>query len=174
MRASCYGPGARGLPVNVRVNAHILPRTRLMHTHTHTHKHTDIRARTRSSTNVYAMVTAIYHRTSRVITWRATRERISHLAANGICFLPPAAFPRLVHSILHDRARPLCGEAARMSSLICARMTRRMFHRWSERDEGEISKMPRQLDVRCSMNGHSLRLVIANINLQNGQLRRGD
>lgn len=36
MRASCYGPGARGLPVNVRVNAHILPRTRLMHTHTHT------------------------------------------------------------------------------------------------------------------------------------------
>lgn len=66
MRASCYGPGARGLPVNVRVNAHILPRTRLMHTHTHIH--TDIRARTRSSTNVYAMVTAIYHRTSRVIT----------------------------------------------------------------------------------------------------------
>jgi len=47
------------------------------------------------------MVTAIYHRTSRVITWRATRGRISHLAANGICFLPPAAFPRLVHSILH-------------------------------------------------------------------------
>lgn len=39
MRASCYGPGARGLPVNVRVNAHILPRTHLMHTYTQTRAH---------------------------------------------------------------------------------------------------------------------------------------
>lgn len=69
MRASCYGPGARGLPVNVRVNAHIIPRTRLMHTHTRIRANTQLyAARTRSSTNVYAMVTAIYHRTSRVIT----------------------------------------------------------------------------------------------------------
>lgn len=77
------------------------------------------------------MVTAIYHRTSRVITWRATRGRISHLAANGICFLPPAAFPRLVHSILHDRGHCAAGSGggARVWARSFTRlaMTRRNF-----------------------------------------------
>jgi len=53
MRASCYGPGARGLPVNVRVNAHILPRTRLMHTHTHIHTNTQIYARVLAHLRTY-------------------------------------------------------------------------------------------------------------------------
>lgn len=39
---------------------------------------------------------------------RATRSCISHLAANGICFLPLAAFPRLLHAILYTFSQPLC------------------------------------------------------------------
>lgn len=47
MRASCYSPGARGLPVNVRVNAHIFPHTFYIHIHTHTpHTDTFVRLRT--------------------------------------------------------------------------------------------------------------------------------
>lgn len=97
----------------------------------------------RSLASVYAMVTAIYHRTSRVITWRATRGRISHLAANGICFLPPAAFPRLVHSILHDRARPLCTTLNRVTEKprSFVRGWRDESSAWGGRVD-EISKMP--------------------------------
>lgn len=114
----------------------------------------------RARTSVYAMVTAIYHRTSRVITWRATRGRISHLAANGICFLPPAAFPRLVHSILRDRARPLCptlaeNSRARMISLVYAAMTRRILRRCKREKDVEISDICHD---KCGKTGPGAKL----------------
>lgn len=46
-------------------------------------------------------------RASRVVTWRgATRGRISHLAANGICFLPLAPFPRAPSTRYFANGRP--------------------------------------------------------------------
>jgi hypothetical protein len=114
------------------------------------------RAAQRGRAGVYTIVTAIYHRTSRVITWRATRGRISHLAANGICFLPPAAFPRLVHAILRDRAlaraRPLSAVSFRRSrSLARLRGDDATNLLWSDR----ISKSAAKIRKICRGVGYS-------------------
>lgn len=66
------------------------------------------------------------------------------------------------------RARPLYGGAARMSSLICAGMTRRIFHqtktkegkgereRGRERRKQHFGNAVTLLDIRYPINGHSL------------------